>query len=173
VADTADAQVLIAGAGPIGLAAAIELALAAASTAASSTRCTNRRSTRKPLACNLVRLRYSKEWACCAASWTRHRDARADRVCQRREDRTARSDTADAAVTAAHGRIDVYLIASPGADVAGTTLPLVTDSVGAFARAYSASGSSVYIVRPDGYLGFAAASIDMNGLVTHLRATFA
>jgi uncharacterized protein YfaP (DUF2135 family) len=69
--------------------------------------------------------------------------------------------------------MDVYLIASPGADVAGTTLPLVTDSVGAFARAYSASGSSVYIVRPDGYLGFAAASIDMNGLVTHLRATFA
>jgi hypothetical protein len=37
----------------------------------------------------------------------------------------------------------------------------------------SASGSSVYIVRPDGYLGFAGASIDVNGLVTHLRATFA
>jgi 2-polyprenyl-6-methoxyphenol hydroxylase-like FAD-dependent oxidoreductase len=80
---------------------------------------------------------------------------------------------ADAAVTAAHGRMDVYLIVASGADVAGTTLPLVRDSGGEFARAYSASGSAVYIVRPDGYLGFAAASIDMNGLVTHLRATFA
>jgi 2-polyprenyl-6-methoxyphenol hydroxylase-like FAD-dependent oxidoreductase len=80
---------------------------------------------------------------------------------------------ADAAVTAAHGRMDVYLIVASGADVAGTTLPLVRDSGGEFARAYSASGSAVYIVRPDGYLGFAAAAGDTNGLVTHLRATFA
>jgi uncharacterized protein YfaP (DUF2135 family) len=79
---------------------------------------------------------------------------------------------ADAAVTAAHGRIDVYLIGAPGADVAGTTLPLVRDTDGEFAQAYSASGSSVHIVRPDGYLGFAAAGVDMNGLVAHLRATF-
>lgn len=69
--------------------------------------------------------------------------------------------------------MDVYLIAAPGAYVAGTTLPLVRDSDGEFARAYSPSGSSVYIVRPDGYLGFAAAATDVDGLVTHLRATFA
>jgi hypothetical protein len=81
--------------------------------------------------------------------------------------------TADAAVTAAHGRMDVYLIAAPEADVAGTVLPLVRDTRGEFARAYSASESSVYILRPDGYLGFAAAEIDVNDLLTHLRATFA
>jgi 2-polyprenyl-6-methoxyphenol hydroxylase-like FAD-dependent oxidoreductase len=80
---------------------------------------------------------------------------------------------ADAAVTAAHGHMDVYLIAAPGADVANTVLPLVRDSEGEFARAYSASESSVYVVRPDGYLGFAAAGIDVDGLVSHLRATFA
>ena len=80
---------------------------------------------------------------------------------------------ADAAVAAAHGHMEVYLIAAPGADVAGTVLPLVRDSRGEFARAYSASESSVYIVRPDGYLGFAATGIDVTGVVTHLRATFA
>lgn len=79
---------------------------------------------------------------------------------------------ADAAITAAHRQMDVYLIAAPGADVAGTVLPLVRDSRGEFAQSYSASESSVYIVRPDGYLGFAAAGIDATGLVTHLRATF-
>jgi hypothetical protein len=57
--------------------------------------------------------------------------------------------------------------------VANTVLPLVRDSEGEFARAYSASESSVYVVRPDGYLGFAAAGIHVDGLVAHLRATFA
>jgi FAD binding domain len=80
---------------------------------------------------------------------------------------------ADAAVTAAHGHMDVYLIAAPGADVAGTVLPLVRDGRGEFARAFSPSRSSVYIVRPDGYLGFAAAGVDVDGLVSHLGATFA
>jgi 2-polyprenyl-6-methoxyphenol hydroxylase-like FAD-dependent oxidoreductase len=80
---------------------------------------------------------------------------------------------ADAAVTAAHGHMDVYLIAAAGADVANTDLPLVRDSEGEFARAYSASESSVYVVRPDGYLGFAAAGIDADDTAAHLRATFA
>jgi 2-polyprenyl-6-methoxyphenol hydroxylase-like FAD-dependent oxidoreductase len=80
---------------------------------------------------------------------------------------------ADAAVTAARGHMDVYLIAAPNAEVSGTVLPLVRDTEGEFAPAYSASESSVYVVRPDGYLGFAAAGIDLNGLATHLRATFA
>ncbi len=80
---------------------------------------------------------------------------------------------ADAAVAAAHGHMDVYLVAAPGVEVAGTVLlPLVHDSRGEFARAYSASGSSVYVVRPDGYLGFAAAGIDVDGIATHLRGTF-
>ena len=62
---------------------------------------------------------------------------------------------AEAAARAAHGRMDVYLIAAPSADVATTVLPLVRDAAGEFARMYSAPGPSVYVLRPDGYLGFA------------------
>ncbi|HJT94589.1 MAG TPA: FAD-dependent monooxygenase [Mycobacterium sp.] len=94
-------------------------------------------------------------------------------------DRTGPADVeifekaADAAVTAAHGHLDVYVIAAPGADVADTVLPLVRDSDGEFARAYDVAESSVYVVRPDGYVGFAAAGVDANALVTHLQRTFA
>ena len=44
---------------------------------------------------------------------------------------------ADAAVSAAHGLMNVYLIAAPGADVAATVLPLIRDTGGEFAGAYS------------------------------------
>jgi 2-polyprenyl-6-methoxyphenol hydroxylase-like FAD-dependent oxidoreductase len=80
---------------------------------------------------------------------------------------------ADAAVSAAHGRMDVYLIASPGADGAAAELPLIRDTAGDFARAYSPAGPSAYVVRPDGYLGLAAAGVDPAQLVAHLGATFA
>ena len=69
--------------------------------------------------------------------------------------------------------MDVYLVAAPNADVASTVLPLVRDSGGEFARMYSAPGWSVYVVRPDGYLGFTAVGVDVAGLVTYLRTTFA
>jgi hypothetical protein len=75
-------------------------------------------------------------------------------------------------VRAAHGRMDVYLIASPGADVAATELPLIRDTASDFARAYAPAGSSAYVVRPDGYLGFAGSGVDEDVLVTHLLATF-
>jgi pentachlorophenol monooxygenase len=80
---------------------------------------------------------------------------------------------AGAAVSAAHGRMDVYLIAAPGADVAATELPVVHDSGGQFARAYAPTGPSAYVVRPDGYLGLACAGVDPAELVAHLGATFA
>ena len=80
---------------------------------------------------------------------------------------------ANAAVDAAHGRMDVYLIAAPDADVTATTLPLIRDAGGEFARAYQPSGPSAYVVRPDGYLSFAAQSVDPDHLVAHLGATFA
>ena len=67
---------------------------------------------------------------------------------------------AEAAVSAANGRMDVYLIASPGADLAATVLPLIRDTAGDFARVYAPAGPSVYVVRPDGYLGLAAAGVD-------------
>jgi 2-polyprenyl-6-methoxyphenol hydroxylase-like FAD-dependent oxidoreductase len=79
---------------------------------------------------------------------------------------------AEAAVDAAHGRIDVYLIAAPNADVATTVLPLIRDSTGDFARMYAAGESAVYVVRPDGYLSFASQGIDADDLVAHLFSTF-
>jgi pentachlorophenol monooxygenase len=80
---------------------------------------------------------------------------------------------AEAAVSAANGRMDVYLIASPGADLAVTVLPLIRDTAGDFARVYTPAGPSAYVVRPDGYLGLAAAGVDPAQLVAHLGATFA
>jgi 2-polyprenyl-6-methoxyphenol hydroxylase-like FAD-dependent oxidoreductase len=80
--------------------------------------------------------------------------------------------TAEAAVATAHGRIDVYLIAVPNADVDNTVLPLIRDSDNDFARMYAATGPSVYVVRPDGYLGFASSPIDTDKLAAHLSATF-
>ena len=69
--------------------------------------------------------------------------------------------------------MNVYLIAAPGADIAATELPLIRDTACDFARAYAPAGPSAYVVRPDGYLGFAAAGVDPAQLVAHLGATFA
>jgi pentachlorophenol monooxygenase len=69
--------------------------------------------------------------------------------------------------------MDVYLIAAPGAETAATELPLIRDTAGDFARAYAPEGPSAYVVRPDGYLGHAAAGVDPGQLVAHLGATFA
>jgi hypothetical protein len=74
---------------------------------------------------------------------------------------------------AARGHMDVYLIAAPSAEVDSTVLPLVRDSGNDFARMYSATGPSVYIVRPDGYLGFASSPINADEVVAHLSSTFA
>jgi hypothetical protein len=81
---------------------------------------------------------------------------------------------ADAVVQAAHGQMDVHLVAAPGADVAGTVLPLIRDADGDFARNYyDVSATSVFVIRPDGYLGIAARGVvDTDELVRHLKATF-
>jgi hypothetical protein len=80
---------------------------------------------------------------------------------------------ADAVVQAAHGQMDVYRVAAPGADVAGTVLPLIRDADGDFARNYDASATSVFVIRPDGYLGIAARGVvDTDELVRHLKAMF-
>jgi 2-polyprenyl-6-methoxyphenol hydroxylase-like FAD-dependent oxidoreductase len=52
-------------------------------------------------------------------------------------------------------------------------LPVIRDARGEFATAYAADGDSVFVVRPDGYLGYAASAVDVDGLVAHLAATFA
>jgi len=80
--------------------------------------------------------------------------------------------TADAATEIAGGQLNVYLVAAPGADVAGTVLPLIHDAEANFAKAYSANAHATFVVRPDGYLGFAGEHPDLDGLTAHLRKTF-
>ncbi|MGE2716597.1 FAD-dependent monooxygenase [Mycolicibacterium litorale] len=79
---------------------------------------------------------------------------------------------AEAAVGIAHGLLDVYLVAAPTADVDSTVLPLLRDDDGDFARSYSTAGTSVFVIRPDGYLGFAAHRLDTEALEGFLHNTF-
>ncbi|MCT7661991.1 FAD-dependent monooxygenase [Mycobacterium deserti] len=80
---------------------------------------------------------------------------------------------AGAAAAAAHGRLDVYLLVAPKADIAPSGLPVISDADGEFAKAYAVAERSAYVVRPDGYLGYAAQDVDVDALGDHLRATFA
>ncbi|ART69071.1 pentachlorophenol monooxygenase [Mycobacterium dioxanotrophicus] len=79
---------------------------------------------------------------------------------------------ADAA-EACHGLVDAYLIAHPDAAAQTTILPLVWDSAGGFARAYAAADPTMYVVRPDGYVGYVSRGrVDGAALVAHLKLTF-
>jgi hypothetical protein len=83
---------------------------------------------------------------------------------------------AEAAVGAAHGHMDVYLIAAPDVDVDATVLPLIRDGEGSFARAYGGAAPSVFVVRPDGYLGCGSSDVSDDGVqktLQHLRTVFA
>lgn len=79
---------------------------------------------------------------------------------------------ADAAREAAHGLADVYLVAAPSAEVDTTALPVLWDADGHFASGYSTVGSSVFVVRPDGYLGYASHDLDAGEVRRHLGLTF-
>lgn len=79
---------------------------------------------------------------------------------------------AAALVEAAHGALDVYVVAAPDAPVDDTVLPLVRDADGDFARMYEVSATTLYVVRPDGYLGYASVGVDPAAAVTWLKRTF-
>ncbi|MFG1770599.1 FAD-dependent monooxygenase [Nocardia salmonicida] len=69
--------------------------------------------------------------------------------------------------------LDTYLVASPGATVAPTILPVIRDSDGDFARRYHCAAGAAYVVRPDGYLGYAASPAAEDDLIRHFESTFA
>ncbi|MFI1236009.1 FAD-dependent monooxygenase [Nocardia salmonicida] len=69
--------------------------------------------------------------------------------------------------------LDIYLVASPGATIAPTVLPVIRDSDGEFARRYHCAAGAAYVVRPDGYLGYAASPATPDGLIRHFESTFA
>ncbi|MFI7670870.1 FAD-dependent monooxygenase [Nocardia sp. NPDC049526] len=79
---------------------------------------------------------------------------------------------AAAANVTAHGHLDAYLIAAPKADVAETILPLIRDTGGKFAHSYRARHRSVFVVRPDGYLGFARRPASSAEVTDYLKSTF-
>ncbi|WP_431970171.1 FAD-dependent monooxygenase [Nocardia sp. bgisy134] len=78
----------------------------------------------------------------------------------------------DAARRAAHGRVDVYLIAAADAEPESSPLPVIRDRDGDFARAYGAKGLCAYVIRPDGYLGFTEHAPTPEDLTKHFAAIF-
>ena len=74
------------------------------------------------------------------------------------------------ALDAAHGFLDVYLVAAEHVD---STLPVIVDADGEFRAAYGVEGPTALVVRPDGYLGFRQSPGTAAELVDYLKGTFA
>jgi len=91
------------------------------------------------------------------------------------DDRTRESDhrglaeIADELSDAYGDAITVYGIVSPGArPVELERFPLVVDAQGAFRSIYGVTGPSLYLIRPDGHVGYRAAPVDPPRLRAHL-----
>jgi pentachlorophenol monooxygenase len=80
---------------------------------------------------------------------------------------------AAAAVKGAHGEMDAYLVVAPGVDTGWTPVPVLRDRDGQFAAAYHATDGHVFVLRPDGYLGYRGDAADGDALTTYLKGTFA
>ncbi|MGA9311429.1 MAG: FAD-dependent monooxygenase [Pseudonocardiaceae bacterium] len=74
----------------------------------------------------------------------------------------------------AGGRMKTYLIgAAASTRLDGSSVSLIVDGAGEFQSIYGAAGGYGYLVRPDGYVGFRAASLTCAGLRSHLEGVFA
>ncbi|WP_406194373.1 FAD-dependent monooxygenase [Kitasatospora sp. NBC_01560] len=78
-----------------------------------------------------------------------------------------------AALSAAHGLLDVYAVLAPGAPAPQWRMPIVRDGAGEFAAAYGARPGEAFLVRPDGHLAGRFHPPTPDGLVGCLRRTFA
>ena len=78
----------------------------------------------------------------------------------------------EAAVAAAHDRLEAYLVAATGADTTSTLLPTLVDAQSTFAAAYDATPGTVVVVRPDGYVGYRGVAGDLDGITGYLGRTF-
>ncbi|HET6500681.1 MAG TPA: FAD-dependent oxidoreductase [Amycolatopsis sp.] len=73
----------------------------------------------------------------------------------------------------ASGEIDVYLLLGPDAQVPWLLdPPVVRDDGNEFRAAYGVSGTALYLVRPDGHIGFRSRPIDAEALRDSLRLVF-
>ncbi|MFE3447154.1 FAD-dependent monooxygenase [Nocardia sp. NPDC059180] len=70
------------------------------------------------------------------------------------------------------GRLDTYLIAAPEARVRPTNVPVIRDRDGDFARMYHAGPRALYVVRPDGYLGYAGFPASRDDFIHYFESTF-
>ncbi|WP_433281256.1 FAD-dependent monooxygenase [Micromonospora sp. CA-244673] len=71
------------------------------------------------------------------------------------------------------GEVDAYLLLSP--DAAEPRLldpPAVCDADGRFRAAYGLAGTGLYLVRPDGHVGFRSQPVDADALRKHLHLVF-
>lgn len=72
-----------------------------------------------------------------------------------------------------HGLVRVFLVMSPDAAVSPTgTIPTLVDSAGAFGEGWSPNGSGVYLIRPDGHIGFRGTPAFGVALLDHLSQVF-
>ncbi|TCJ96439.1 FAD-dependent monooxygenase [Nocardia alba] len=74
---------------------------------------------------------------------------------------------------ATDGHLDAYLVASRHATIDPTILPIIRDSDADFARHYHCTAGAAYLIRPDGYLGYAASPATPDDLIRHVEFTFA
>ncbi|MEU4568935.1 FAD-dependent monooxygenase [Micromonospora sp. NPDC023956] len=71
------------------------------------------------------------------------------------------------------GEIDSYLLASSDARVpAMLAPPVVRDGAGEFRTTYGVAGTALYLVRPDGHVGFRSQPIDGDALRKNLQLVF-
>jgi hypothetical protein len=73
----------------------------------------------------------------------------------------------------ASGEIDVYLLLSEDAREPRTlNPPVLWDTAGEFRAAYGVSGTALYLVRPDGHVGFRSQAIEADALSKNLQLVF-
>ncbi|MFJ9951698.1 FAD-dependent monooxygenase [Kitasatospora sp. NPDC091207] len=77
-----------------------------------------------------------------------------------------------AALSTAHGLLDVYALLAPDAPAPRWRLPTARDSDGEFRAAYAARPGEAFLIRPDGHLAGRFHPPTPEGLATCLRRTF-
>ncbi|MEH0825402.1 MULTISPECIES: FAD-dependent oxidoreductase [unclassified Micromonospora] len=71
------------------------------------------------------------------------------------------------------GQVDSYLLLSRDAPVPPLLdPPVVIDAGGGFRAAYGVDGTGLYLIRPDGHVGFRSRPIDADALGKHLQLVF-
>lgn len=70
------------------------------------------------------------------------------------------------------GHFDIHVVAAPTAQVGSTDLPLLRDTDGRFADGYLPDGSTVFVIRPDGYVGYRGPVTDAKAALAYLEGTF-